>query len=433
MKNQIIFAKEKESSVSSGDYWKVLIADDEDDVHIVTKMVLEDLDFKGGKIKFYDATNGEEAKKLLKEHDDFALILLDVVMEKDNSGLEVVEYIRNVLKNKIIRIVLRTGQPEEAPEEKVVMDYDINDYCEKTELTAQKLQTVIFTALRSYNDLTIILDLKNNLDKKVYAQTAELRKANEQLKLREFELKKSVSRMEHEASLGALSAGIAHDFNNIISVLAVYSVIDFTINKMKEKLSPKSAEMCEDDFNRLHRLSKDISSTMHTGMELCRAIVDFAKGISEPKKEQSIEEIMQVPLHLYERTIKVGEIKVVKNIQPVLPLFFCNRGDMQRLFLNLIVNSIQAMAKVDTPVLQISLSSADNHFLICVEDNGVGIPEDLRVKIFESKFTTKGDSGSGIGLVTVKQIVDSYNGIINVESTLGKRTIFEIKLPLNSP
>jgi len=95
---------------------------------------------------------------------DLALILLDVVMETDNAGLELVRYIRSELKNRMVRIILRTGQPGKAPERSVIIDYDINDYKEKTELTFQKLYTSVVSCLRSYRDLSVIEDNREKLE-----------------------------------------------------------------------------------------------------------------------------------------------------------------------------------------------------------------------------------------------------------------------------
>lgn len=145
--------------------FKVLIADDEAEMHTTTKMVLKGFRFEGRGLEFIDAYTGSEAMTKLREHPDCALIMLDVVMEESNSGLVVVDYIRNTLKNKRIRIILRTGQPGEAPEERVISDYDINDYRLKTELTVQRLYTSLYEALRSYRDIMALEHNRIGLEK----------------------------------------------------------------------------------------------------------------------------------------------------------------------------------------------------------------------------------------------------------------------------
>ena len=143
--------------------YKILIVDDEKDVHIVTQMVLRGFEFDGRKLDLYDAFSAQEAMELLSEHPDFALILLDVVMEERDSGLKVAEWIRKTLGNRAIRIVLRTGQPGDAPENNVIKTYDINDYKLKTELTQQKLFSTLYSSLRSYRDIISLEKSRQNL------------------------------------------------------------------------------------------------------------------------------------------------------------------------------------------------------------------------------------------------------------------------------
>ncbi|ACS81362.1 response regulator [Maridesulfovibrio salexigens] len=136
--------------------WKILIVDDEIEVHNTTRLVLSDFKFEGVGLEFLSAYSGKEALEILREHTDIAVVLLDVVMETPHAGLDCAEAIRNDLKNKNIRIVLRTGQPGQAPERKVIVEYDINDYKHKTELTTQRLFSTVYTAIRSYRDLSAL-------------------------------------------------------------------------------------------------------------------------------------------------------------------------------------------------------------------------------------------------------------------------------------
>ncbi|SFM32428.1 DUF3369 domain-containing protein [Pelosinus propionicus] len=166
MYDELLFADETDAAESkSVETIKVLIVDDEEEVHIVTKLVLNDFVFEGKQIELLSVYSAREAKEILLEHEDIALILLDVVMERADAGLELVKYIREVMGNSLVRIVLRTGQPGEAPEARVIVEYDINDYKEKTELTAQKLLTTLISALRSHRDLLTIAMNKRGLEK----------------------------------------------------------------------------------------------------------------------------------------------------------------------------------------------------------------------------------------------------------------------------
>lgn len=159
-------AKDKDSVLTVlPDIWKVLIVDDEEEVHNVTKLALKRFTFEGKGIRFFSAYSAAQGKKILAEHPDMAVVLLDVVMEEEDAGLKMAHFIRRELSNKMVRIILRTGQPGQAPENDVIMEYDINDYKEKTELTTQKLHTTMVTALRSFQDLSIIDTNRRGLQK----------------------------------------------------------------------------------------------------------------------------------------------------------------------------------------------------------------------------------------------------------------------------
>ncbi len=149
--------------------WKLLIVDDEPEVHQVTRLVLSSFRFEQRPIEFLSAHSGAQARAMLRDQPDIAVVLLDVVMETDQAGLELVHYIRGELRNTFIRIVLRTGQPGHAPEHEVIANYDINDYKEKTELTAQKLSTTLYSALRAYRDMMTIEASKRGLERVIAA------------------------------------------------------------------------------------------------------------------------------------------------------------------------------------------------------------------------------------------------------------------------
>ncbi|MGF7174606.1 HD domain-containing phosphohydrolase [Azospirillum doebereinerae] len=136
--------------------WLILIADDDREVHAITRMVLGSVTFEDRRLTFLSAYSGQEARALLAQHADIAAILLDVVMETDDAGLTLVRHIREELDNHLIRIILRTGQPGQAPERHVIAAYDINDYKAKSELTAQKLFTATVAALRSYRHIATV-------------------------------------------------------------------------------------------------------------------------------------------------------------------------------------------------------------------------------------------------------------------------------------
>ncbi|WP_429220189.1 DUF3369 domain-containing protein [Aeromonas veronii] len=145
--------------------WQVLIVDDEPDIHHATRLALSNIHYKSRPLDLLNAYSGAEAATMLQANPRIAMILLDVVMETDDAGLQLVHKIRNDMSNSLVRIVLRTGQPGQAPEQRVILDYDINDYKTKTELTVQKLYTTVIASLRSYETLSAIDKSRQGLGK----------------------------------------------------------------------------------------------------------------------------------------------------------------------------------------------------------------------------------------------------------------------------
>src|SRR5947209_2316710 len=152
--------------------WKVAIIDDDPAVHEGTRFALYDYSLNGSGLELLSAYSAEEGRRLLRDHSDVAVVLLDVVMETDSAGLDLVGFIRHELKNETVRIILRTGQPGQAPERRVIVDFDINDYKAKTELTADKLFTTLTAALRSYQQLQRMVETRRGLEIIIEAASA---------------------------------------------------------------------------------------------------------------------------------------------------------------------------------------------------------------------------------------------------------------------
>lgn len=144
-------AAEQEATAAA--VWRVLLVDDEPDVHTATKVALRNLDIEGRRLEFQHAYSDAEARKVLQQEAPFAVAVIDVVMESDTAGLDLVRYIREELADAQVRLILRTGQPGYAPEISTIQNYDINDYRTKSELTQSRLFTSLTMAVRSYSQL----------------------------------------------------------------------------------------------------------------------------------------------------------------------------------------------------------------------------------------------------------------------------------------
>ncbi|MBF0119608.1 MAG: DUF3369 domain-containing protein [Desulfobacterales bacterium] len=224
-------------------YWKILIVDDEEEIHKITVMILSELIFEKRELSFLHAYSGDEAKKIMQKHSDISVILLDVVMESDEAGLDVARYIREELKNKFVRIILRTGQPGKAPEKKVIIEYDINDYKAKPELTSERLYTTLIASLRSYRDLRIIEKNRIGLEKIVDSSA----RIFEMQSLRQFAygvLTQLISILKLDESSLYLKAGgfTALAEENDFTILAATGDLENTVGKHTKQMLPDNIQ-----------------------------------------------------------------------------------------------------------------------------------------------------------------------------------------------
>jgi CheY-like chemotaxis protein len=155
--------------------WRVLIVDDDADVHSTTTFALAGLEVQDRPLEFLHAYSGHEARALLAREPDIAVILLDVVMEQPEAGLHLVRHVRETLGMQDVRIILRTGQPGYTPEMEAIRDLDINDYRTKSELTRTKLYTTVAAAVRAYQQLHALGLGRAGLERIVHAGTELMR------------------------------------------------------------------------------------------------------------------------------------------------------------------------------------------------------------------------------------------------------------------
>jgi CheY-like chemotaxis protein len=133
--------------------WKILIADDEHGVHMVTELTLSSAIVHGRPLQFLHAYSGRQAVEILARHRDIALVLLDVVMESEDAGLQALRQIRGAQHNDHTRIVIRTGHTDPALRKEAVRDYDVSDFKDKTELTATKMLALVQAGLAQYLEM----------------------------------------------------------------------------------------------------------------------------------------------------------------------------------------------------------------------------------------------------------------------------------------
>ncbi|WP_298912062.1 ATP-binding protein [uncultured Nostoc sp.] len=431
--------------------WKMMIVDDDFEVHQATKLALRSFTFEGKPLTFLSAFSGTEAKKLIAVHPDTAFILLDVVMETNDAGLRVIQYIREELKNQIVRVILRTGQPGDAPEESVILNYDINDYKLKVELTRQKLITSAIAALRSYRDLITIEQ-----------QAAQLAQALHDLQ----QIQYSLVQKEKMSALGNLVTAIAHEINNPINFIAgnmkpaqeyihdLLALIDLYRQTFPEPGAEIEEAIATIDLDYLQEDLPKLISSLKEGSDRIRGISaslrTFSRGDNDHKVPFNIHEGIESTLLILKHRLKANEhypaIDIVKDYGEI-PQLECFPGQLNQVFMNLIANAIDALEEsnkerslqqiIDNPnriTIVTTLSEDRHHVLIQIQDNGMGMSEDVKQKLFGYLFTTKGvGKGTGLGLTISRQIVEEkHGGQLTVTSELGKGTELAIAIPVES-
>jgi len=395
-------------------FWKVMIIDDEPSIHDITMIALKDFVFEDRKILFLNVYSAIEAKKCLATHPDTALMLVDVVMEKQDSGLSFVHHVREEQNNNLVQIVIRTGQPGFAPENEVISKYKINSYFSKTEVTSQKLISLVTTSLRTFQlskQLASELekrkkaeqrlrDLNKHLEKKIQERTRELSRAN-QLK------SQFLANMSHE---------IRTPMNGIIGMVNLL---------LDEVLTEKQ-----------HEFLSIIHGSANTLLTLINDILDLSKieagQLKFETRRFSVRHLLDEIVSLFKHTAQEKQLALTIETGPDLPLYLS--GDevrIKQILLNLTGNAIKFTPKGFVKISAYIEKDLGTHVLLAfeVEDTGPGITASFKAHLFD-KFsqqdasTTREYGGTGLGLAISKQLAQMMDGSIDMwnKADVGNKT-----------
>lgn len=403
--SELLFGDEPDNDSSielpdraDGKEYLVLVVDDDEYVHQLTKMVLRGFSFEDSPIRLASAMSGQEAIEYLNSHNNVAVALVDVVMETDHAGLDLVNHIRNDSNNNEIRLIVRTGQPGAAPEESVFRDYDVNDYLSKTELTAHKLRMALLNALRSYRDIRHAVDLQK------------------QIMLAEQESEAAAAASEAKSQfLAHMSHEIRTPLNGIIGIADLLS---------QSQLDDSQSQYL-----------KTIRNSGEALLAIINDILDFSK-IEAGKLELEntdfcLKELGQSLNDLFIAQLTEKQLEFKFTLDPDLPEFI--KGDplrLKQILLNLIGNSLKFTSSGGVYVhVKAMQSQPDLRIEFNVTDTGIGIPEDKQKALFQAftqvdSSTTRKYGGTGLGLQISKRLVELMNGEIHVESEPGQGSSF---------
>jgi two-component system NtrC family sensor kinase len=219
---------------------------------------------------------------------------------------------------------------------------------------------------------------------------------------------------EKLAAMGRLTSQIAHELNN-----PIYGIMN-TLELLKTEIPPES--------KRRKILELSLSETQRLA-EMLRNMLSFSKPEEEKKRPIKMNELIEGILLVMEKQMRESNIKVETFFDDEIPEVMASTNQMRQVMLNMLKNAKEAMPKGGT--LTVKTSKEVNKVLIHIQDTGVGIPEEIRDKIFEAFFTTKQKvKGVGLGLSVCYGIIKDHGGEIKVESEEGKGTTFRIRLPI---
>jgi signal transduction histidine kinase len=402
------FAEASSSKTHEDEAWKLFIVDDDKDIHEITKLALKDLKFKDKPISFVSAYSAGEAIAYLKENPLFAIVLLDIGMETNDAGLDVATFIRKQLKDNLTRIIIRTGQPGDVPEQDIIDNYDINDYKSKTELTVEKLFTSIRTAIAQYDQINELANLNQELEHRIEIAVTKQQEQQEALFLQ-----------NRSIQMGELLNMLAHQWRQPLSRISAVTA--------QLKLSLALGEINAAEFD------KQVSAIENYTNELSQTIDEF-RMVYEPSNLSHNTPVYE----LLNKSISVmSSLFKMKNIHTDLlcdqgSKEFCASAELYQVVLSILKNAQEAFVKnsVNEPYVNISVVRESERVKICIEDNAGGIDNDHIGKIFDPYFSTKTNkNGHGLGLYMSKNIIEKRcHGQLNV-STTDTGTSFIINLP----
>jgi len=230
------------------------------------------------------------------------------------------------------------------------------------------------------------------------------------------EMQQALLQSEKLAAMGKLTSQIAHELNN-----PIYGIMN-TLELLRTEVPPES--------KRRRILELSLSETQRLA-EMLRNMLSFSKPEEEKRRPVKINELVEGILLVMEKQMRESNIKVETYFDQTLPEVMASTNQMRQVMLNLLKNAKEAMPKGG--ILSVRTSQEDHKVMVAIQDTGVGIPEELRDKIFEAFFTTKQKvKGVGLGLSVCYGIIKDHGGEIRVESEVDKGTTFTILLPMSS-
>ncbi len=269
-------------------------------------------------------------------------------------------------------------------------------------------------------DLNVRVDVQSNDELHFLAES--FNDMAESIQIRDQDLKefatKRIMQSEKLALVGQLSANIAHELNNPLQGIVTFSHLMLEDNQSL-------------DSNCQYSLEKIVAQADRC-RDIIRGLLDFSRQRPPDKSFYNVNSIVENCVSLVERQALFHNIHIVEDLQEDLPLAVIDPSQIERVFMNLIINAAEAMDGSGQLIITTRKNEQTNHLEISFTDTGTGISEENIRRIFDPFFTTKDvGHGTGLGLAISYGLVRSHKGSLLVDSTIGKGTTFTVTLPLD--
>jgi signal transduction histidine kinase len=344
------------------------------------------------------AQDGEEALRLLSEN-EIAVVLTDQRMPR-LSGVELLKRVKEQRPDTVRMLIT------------AYTDMDVV-------IEAINEGNVYRYITKPYNED----DLRNTIRQGI--ETYYLMCERARLEAEKIETAKRMASANRLSAVGTLAAGMAHEINNPLT--AVSAFLQMLPQKYREDRKDKEyweqfyRRVCEELERIQHLITRMLRYSRFTGQDEYNL------------EETDLNELLEDMMALLVPEAKKRQDIFKKNLNPNLPIGWMDRERMKQVFMNLLLNAIQATERGTITVRSSLTSRRNDHAVleVAISDTGRGIAKEHLQKLFDPFFTTKHHEGSGLGLLTCHQIVEAHRGFIDVESEPGKGATFIVRLPLD--
>lgn len=373
--------------------YPILFVDDEEMALITFKNLFKK------EFTVYTARNGEEALQFIEAHPELALIVSDQRMP-DMTGIELLRRVSSKRPDLIRMLITAYTEIE------LIID-------------AINQGNVYRYITKPYNEEELKQILKQGVERYY------LVKERDRLYSEKIETLKKMAQTNRLTAIGILAAGMAHEINN--PLVAINTFLQMIPKKYEE--APKDEEF----WDKFYKVALDET---HRIQQLINHLLHYSKapeGDGLRLNETNINDLLYETITLIDNEAKKKGLTIRQEFDPNLPLCYVDQEKIRQVFLNILLNAIQATAQGHILVKTFldSDKKRPEFFHVAIQDTGIGISEENLEKLFNPFFTTKKNEGTGLGLMMCHHIIDEHRGSIDVESEMGKGTTMTIHVPID--